>query len=399
MPLNDPGAPQSAVRKPRVRILINGTNQPDGRASFSGGDYLDGVMDVDITSNNWYTCDRFNVTLAIKPGSIYNAGWWSDQTDIAMKLEIGFLPDGALEGGANIQWTTIIQGGVDQVSVDPVQGTVTLDGRDLSYLLIESRTQEEFLNHKSSQIVTELANRHGLTPIVTATTTPVDRYYASDHTKTTHGTFHRQTTEWDLCVFLAQREQFDLFVTGRELHFQPKATPNSDPYVVRYAPASGDVGQRLSVLSLRMQRALLIAKDIQVEVRSWSTKNKEPVTAIARKTGFGRVSAGGTSRAKGGASVAQNYVYIYPNLSKDQAQQRAEQILKDLSQHERIIEFDEPGNMLFSPRRSIKLIGTNTSWDQRYFVDHIRRTLSHHSGFKQTVRAKNVDTASQIVTD
>lgn len=397
--LNDPGGPQTASRKPRVRALINGTDQTDAIASFSGGDNLPGIVDVDVTNNNWYACDRFTLTLAIVPGSPFTAAWWASQTDVAVNVQFGFLPEGLPEGGANISWTTIIQGGVDQVAIDPVLGTVQIDGRDLAYLLIESRTQEEFNNRTSSMVVTELANRHKLTPIVTATQTPVDRYYATDHTKTTLGTFHRQTTEWDLCVFLAQREGFDLFVHGRELHFQPKTAPNATPWVINYVPATADHPQRMNVSALRMQRALILAKDIQVEVRSWNTRDKNPVLAIAKKAGFGKVTASGSSRAKGGAFTAQNFVYVFPNMTKDQAQQRAEELLKTLTQHERVIEVDMPGTLTIDARSKIRLTGTGTSFDQTYFVDRIRRHISVHSGFSMNVRAKNMDTSSQITVE
>lgn len=395
--LNTPGDDQTIARKPRVRVLVNSTAQPDTVASFSGGEYLDGVIDVDMTSNNWYVCDRFNLTLALVPGTKFDANWWSAQADVALTIQIGTLPTGSPEGGANIaNWKTLVQGGADQVSIDPVSGTVSIEGRDLSYLLIESRTQEEFLNHTSSQVVTELANRHQLTPVVTATQTPVDRYYASDHTKTTLGTFHRQTTEWDMCVFLAQREGFDLYVIGRELHFQPKTLPDATPWVIRYQPASGIVQQRMNVETLRMSRSLILAKDIQVTVRSWNSKDANPVDAIAKKTGFGKVSAAGSSRAKGGAFTAQNFLYVFPGLTKDQAQQRAEQIIKDLTQHERVIEFDMPGSLDIDPRTTVLLTGTATTFDQRYHIDRIRRQISMTTGFKQTVRAKNQDSSSQV---
>jgi hypothetical protein len=397
--LNSPGDVQTHARKPRVRVLVNGTAEPDAKASFSGGSALGGVIDVDLTSNNWYVCDRFNLTLALVRGSQFDANWWSSQTDIALTVQLGYLPEGRPEGGANIKWTTLVQGGADQVAVDPAIGTVTVEGRDLSYLLIESRTQEEFLNHTSSQVVTELARRHGLTPVVTATKGPVDRFYAADHTKTTLGTFHRQVTEWDLCVFLAQREGFDLYVVGRELHFQPKTLPDATPWVIRYQPPRGDVQQRMNVQSLRMSRSLIIAKDIQVTVRSWNSKDANPVVAVAKKTGFGKVSAAGSSRAKGGAFTGQNFVYVYPGLTKDQAQQRAEQRLKELSQHERVIEFDAPGSLDIDPRTTLLLTGTGTTFDQRYHIDHIRRRISYDHGFSQSVRAKNQDSSSQITVE
>ena len=95
-----------------------------------------------------------------------------------------------------------MQGAVDSVSIDPTLGLVRLDGRDLTGSLIEARTQETFANRTSSEIAALLAGRHNLTPRVSSTTTPVGRYYQSEHDSITLSQFSRATTEWDLLVYL-----------------------------------------------------------------------------------------------------------------------------------------------------------------------------------------------------
>lgn len=390
MSINNATTPQVAWRKPRVRCLLSGTTASDATASFSGGGGV-GLIEANVTNNNWYQADRFSAHFAITPGSPYDANWWSQQTDIALTIQLGFLPPNTPEGPGNVPWQTVIEGGADQIVVDPVQGTVQVDGRDLSALLIDSRTVEAFPNHTASQIATILASRHGLTPVVTSTSTPVERFYAADKTISELGNFHRWTTEWDLLVFLAQHENFDLFVQGRELHFQPKTTANSDPWTVLYRPpqSSGAPNAasppRLDVTTLRLQRSILLAKDIEVDVLSWSTQRATTIKSIAKKTGGG-----------GNKSPVQKYVYVYPNLTRAQAQTKANAILQNLTQHERIIEFDQPGVLTIDARSAIRLVGTGTSWDQRYFIDSIQRHISFDGGFTQSVRAKNHDAASQI---
>jgi hypothetical protein len=113
-------------------------------------------------------------------------------------------------------------------------GRLQIEGRDLSSRLIENKTQEAFVNQTSSQVATTLAQRRGLTPQVTATTTLVGRYYQQDHVRDSLNQFSRTTTEWDLLIYLAQREGFDVFVKGTTLYFQPTTDPSADPYVVRW---------------------------------------------------------------------------------------------------------------------------------------------------------------------
>jgi len=390
--INAPGQPQVAARKPRIRALLSGSANPDEPASHTGGISPGGLVEATITNNNWYQADRFSATFALVPGQgVYDANWWSQQVDVSVILQIGFQPPGTVEGMGSVPWETVIQGAADDITVDPIHGIVKVDGRDLSYLLIEARSQEAFPNHTASQIATTLAQRHKLVPVVTETSTPVERYYAADHTVAELGGFHRHTTEWDLLVYLAQHEHFDLFVQGNELHFQPKASPSDDAWVVLYTPSGAAPSQgfnpspRVNVEDLRLSRSLLIAKDIEVDVVSWNQQSARNYKATAKKTGGG---------SKG--SQPQRYVYVYPNLTKAQAQVKANAILEDLTQHERVIEFRQPWILTISPRTPIRLVGTGTRWDQRYFVDSITRTINFSSGFSQTVRAKNTDTSSQV---
>lgn len=381
MALNDPNADQTSARKPRVRVLLNGVTPH-------------GLVEAQITSNNWYQCDQFTLSLALVPGSPYNARWWSQQTDVLADVQIGFLPSGQPEGAANVSWQSILQGGVDQIDVDIIQGTVSVEGRDLSYLLIESKTDEAFPNHTSSQIVTILAQRHNLTPVVTATTTLVDRYYAIDHTKAVHGAFRREQTEWDLCVYLAQREHFDLFVQGKELHFQPKTQPDATPFIVQYQAGAQGKPMRANVETLKLSRNLILAKDIEVDVSSWDSSHKKGFTVTARKTGTKRSSAAGFSSKHGAAT--QKFAYIFPNLTRAEAQMKAEALAKQITQHERVITFDQPGILGVTPRTRLLLQGTDSDWDQTYYIDVVTRTIGFDSGFTQNVRAKNMDTSSQI---
>ncbi len=155
----------------------------------------------------------FGASVALGVDEWAGASFWASEPDILLDVQF------SLDGGAS--FVSLVQGAVDSVSIDPALGLVHLDGRDLTAALIETRTRETFANRTSSEIASILAERHSLTPRVSPTTTPVGRYYQSEHDRITLDQFSHATTEWDLLVFLARQEGFDVFVQGQTLCFQP----------------------------------------------------------------------------------------------------------------------------------------------------------------------------------
>ena len=153
MPLSDVF---SASRAARLRIIIN-------------GQVLTGAIEAEVLSNNYYAADCFSVTAALGPDPWANSAFWASASSILAEVQF------SLDGGAS--FTSLIEGAVDNVSIDPTVGLVHFEGRDLAAGLIETRTQETFANQTSSEIVSILAQRHSLVPHVTPTSAPAGRYY------------------------------------------------------------------------------------------------------------------------------------------------------------------------------------------------------------------------------
>lgn len=350
----------SAWRSPALRLIANG--QP-----------IAGVVEAEVTANNHFATDRFSARIALGPDFPTVAPFWAAADQIL--VDVQFSLDGA-------GFRSLVQGLVDSVVLDPVTTLVRIEGRDLTAALIETRTQEAFANRTSSEIATLLAQRHGLTPTVTPTTTPVGRYYQNEHDRITLNQFSRATTEWDLLVFLARQEGFDVFVQGTALFFQPPQN-DADPHVLHPADLS----------DLRLQRSLTLARDIEVTVKSWNSRQKNAFAQTAKASG--RRSPGGSSL---GPQRPQRYVLVRPNLTPDQALQLAQRKLAELTQHERVVEAGMPGELTLTPRSQIVLAGTGTDFDQTYFVDAIERTLSPQTGFTQRIRAKNSSPRTETTT-
>ena len=348
-------------RSPRLRALANGR-------------IVTAAIQAEVTANNHYAADRFAITLALGSNTFEQAGFWAAQPDIAIEIQF------SLNGGASFQ--SLIQGAVDTVMIDIVTGQLRLEGRDLAARLIEARTQETFANRTASEIATLLADRHGLTPVVSATTTPVGRYYENEHDRITLGQFSRATTEWDLLVFLAQQEHAEVFVVGNELHFEVDQNNAGQLSPVQTIRPS-------DLIDLHLERSLTLARDIEVVVKSWNSHNQSAFTQTARASrhkGSGISAAGQGGQA---STPSQRYVYVRPNLTPDDALKLAQQKLAELTRHERVIEFSMPGELSVTPRSRLALLGTNTEFDQLYHVDTIDRRLNIETGFTQRIRAKN----------
>lgn len=349
--------PSSSIRQPRLLATVNGV--PVANA-----------VSARIASNNFYAADRFSLVAAL--GSSTPFDWLSADR---MDVQIGV----ALSGGAE----TLIEGEADQVEVDPIRRTATLTGRDLTARLIEARTQESFSNRTASEIATLLAQRRGLAADIARTTTPVGRYWQLQRDRITLDQFSRATTEWDLLVTLAGLEGFDVWVSGRTLHFRPRAATPAPSATLRATP--GPLGGA-NVTALRLERALTLSRDIEVVVKSWNARQQQSFLRRARR------------RRGGGTGEPQRYVYIVPNLTPDEALKLAQRRLEELTRHERRITADMPGDVTLTPRQRIRLDGTGTDFDQDYWIDEITRTLHPTLGFTQTLLARNASTGSQATT-
>ncbi len=339
--------PLSSLRTPTLTVLADGTPLPN-------------LMDADILANAHFAAARFRLRLATDPATA--AALLQPGTILDVQFSLGGAP------------TSLIQGEADTIRSDVLNRTVEIDGRDLTARLLDSRTQETFSNQTASEIAKALAARHGLTAQVTATTTLAGRYYAAEHDRLTLGQFSRTTTEWDLLTFLAAREGFEAYVSGQTLTFAPlgsaATTLTLDPSLC---------------LSLSLEHTLTLARDIEVTVKSWNTRQQAAVTQTAKSSGQSR---------RGGPP--QRIVVIRPNLSPDDALQLATRILADLSAHERLVHAELPGELALTPRTRVQLTGTGTDFDQLYYVAELDRHFSVDHGFTERLRLKNTPPSAGI---
>ncbi len=319
-----PGSP----RQPRLQVLADGVALP-------------GAIQAEVSSNNHLAADRFRLRLVA--GGL-------DPALLRGRLDV----QAGLDGG----WISLLLGTADSLCLDPIGGTLDVEGRDLSAALVEARVNETFANQTSSEIATTFAGRHGLQADVTATSIPVGRYYGSEHDRLTLGQFARAATEWDLLAALAGQEGFDLFMDGPRLHFGPAAT--NAPLVLRVQDC----------VSLEVEHRPALG-DTQVQVQSWGTRAGVAVTA----------TSGAGSRRHG---------VVRPNLPADQAQRLADRTRADLQRHEWQVHATVPGELAITARSQVALQGAGAAWDRVLQVAEVSRHLDARRGFVQRLVLQGV---------
>ncbi|MDR3520435.1 MAG: hypothetical protein P4L54_02350 [Acidocella sp.] len=321
---------------PQVRVTINGMN-------------VQGVTGIMVEQTGYYAADRFAIELAMGAAPLFDAGYYSELGLAEIIIEVANYQAG---------FVGLMTGQIDNIKIDFASNLVSLSGRDLSARLIDAEISETFVNQTSSQIAGTLAVRHGLTPNVTATSTPIGQYYELDHARSVLGLNSRSGSEWDLMVQLAQLENFSLSIVGETLNFL------------------NQVLQQPTLLNVQdcMELSIDLATTLPTTtiVKSWNTRNKAALTQSA-----GAVSGGKTTLIK-------------PNLTTEQAQLIASNHLMALTAHSGIMTAKIPGELELLPAARILLAGTESSLDQIYMTDSIVRRISVADGFTQMIRAHAV---------
>jgi phage protein D len=310
-----------------------------------------GVKSISVMNDLYLGANRFSVSVAITDNSAAN---WS-AVPLSVEVQIG------LDNG----WTSLILGDADSLEIDAIRRNVTLAGRDLTARFLMSQTQQTFENQTSSEIVSAIVSRHGLVPDVTTTSTLIGRYFGNSRTRTAMYQNSRATSDWDLLVWLAEIEGFDIWVDGSTVHFSPPTTAGP---ALTVCPSD--------CLDLSLHRSLDIAAGVSVEVKSWDCQTQQSVSQ--------------TLSTAASSSPGMNLVIVRPNLPTADATLMAQQALAQMSKHERVVSFTMPGDLTSAPRMMMELANTGTDFDGTYQVSEIERSLSLREGFVQHVQARSV---------
>jgi phage protein D len=366
-------------------VIDFGSRQPICQVRING--ILVNFIDLEISSPSYYEADTFELTLAQKdfPPEM-DVNFWDNNQAFLVEVYAGFLSNTT----GNSTFELMLTAQVDNLEIEIERGIYLLTGRDLTAKFIDNKTSEKFQNLTSSQVATLLANRRGLTPNVTATSTPVGYFYNNDHVQ-----LAVEKTEWDILVYLAQKENFLVFVTGTTLNFVPVPTEQTTPYLLTWvAPNALNGSPFANVKSLKLQKSMTLAKDIIVEVRSWNQQEKKGFTVKVKGVPNQKTFISSKAQPIGDAQVNS---FEIGGLTKEQALQYAQQKLRELSRFQRLIEAEAVGDNALKKDSIIKLTGTGTDYDQFYYPSRVTRKWNLEDGYEMTIEAKNSSPISTVI--
>jgi phage protein D len=347
----------SRVRTPALQVLL--ANQ-----------VLTGVKSIETTNTSHFAADTFRITAALSglPPAL-GLNYWDKSFGDELDVRGGFTSDTPLP--------SLVYGQVDDVEVDIVERTLTLTGRDLTARMIDTKTTVTYQDKRASDIATQIAINHGLTPNVQQTAFKVTgTYYQIINALHLQG-----RSDWDLLVVLAQHEGFDLWVSGHTLNFQPPLALTSDPYILLWSDEGQ--GNRVSnALDIKLGRSQTLARDVVVNVASWNQAQGKVFKATVKKSQANKASNQSTVNP-------QTYNFWPPNLDQVQVNQFANAKAEEITRHERVIHASLPGDGLLATRGLVKLVGTGSAWDQVYYPDTVRREISFERGYRMELSAKN----------
>ncbi len=403
-----------AARSPRCRLVV-------------GGQTVGGVVSASVTSNSYFSADTWSAKVALGPDASRDAEWWGTQAEVECEVLFSLGSD---------EFRSLIVGTADSVEIDEPEGLLSLHGRDFTAKLQNSPVLDDYHNQRASDIARKFAAENGLAADVEDTPGTVGQLIDTDGAAASTGEFTHATDQWSYLCFLAQQYPgFYVRVVGRVLTFKrmPESAPVTPgsrrvmPSVLTWAKPGVDAAALATVRgrslfnakTLRVERDLTRAKDIEVVVRSWRGSEARQFEVVARrqKAEVRRERSGepkaddplarelaelpsdsvfadrtkpktANDRAPLKQSGIHRYIIERPGLTHDQALQLAEAKLKEASLHERKIVVGMPGEIDLSPTDTVRLVGHSTGWDQDYYVDSIERRLSV-AGFEQTLTCKN----------
>jgi phage protein D len=371
------GIPAPDARAPRIAMRIDGQDVP-------------GLIEFVVCNNSYRAADTFSAQLSMTGWGAggaavvglppaYGPAFWA-ATD-AIDFELLAWLDGRTPP------TSIIRGLVDRIEFSFDHTTIAVRGRDYSSGFIDAKTSEKFADQTLSQIAVTLAARHPLPGgaamqvSATSTTTKAGDYYRAAHVALTD-----EVSEWTLLQWLAEQEGLDVWVAGQTLYVQPPPGVEVPPLGILYQPpSSADPVAQATATQIRVERVLTLSRDIVVTVRSWNHGQKCAIEVTRRGT---KVLNPGQKNTTQGLPP-HTYIFTIPGLTQVQAEQYAANKLAELSQHERVVTVPNlPAVPDLTVRRMVRVSGTQTAFDQDYFITEIVRRFGWNACCME-IRATN----------
>jgi Phage tail baseplate hub (GPD) len=349
------------------------------------------VLSLDVDQTATSSADTMNAELSM-------AGVPGIEQIVASAPEIDV--SAAVKAGADSG--VLFTGTVDNISCDFDRRTVSISARDKTKGMAGKKSTEDFRNKTASQIVSEIAGRHGLSPAMDTTADMAGKKFNVDHVLLTN-----HVSEWTVVQHLADREGKVAFVQQDKLYFKELDDESFGLVTVIYVPPTDLNHAASNVLRLTGSRNMEAGKPSECHVRSWNVKKKKAYHGQDEGGGGGggggAFDGGRNSQGLGGAGGivggdrigggsgggAKNvYEYSHPQLDQSQCDKMAKKRLRESRRQEMTIELEMVGSASVRPPKRLSLTGTLTAFDQLYFIDSVRHRIDE-GGYTMSITAKN----------
>lgn len=356
------------VRRPRSMVKLNDAAVP-------------GCIDWTVSNNSFSEADTFRVKYAasLMPAS-FNANTLSRSTEVFLEIMAGFPTDPDKPDPSELH--SLIYGRVDDIEYDPFERSFVLTGRDLTAVFIDSKITSQYVHQVSTDIVQSLAHSHQLQVESIVTTTQVGTYYNNDQVQLQAG-----RSEWDLLLYLAQKEGCVVYVSGKTLFFEKFSTDTNSPFDIVWDQPDDETGCPVSnVIDLTFERDLTVGRGITVTARSPNRTTGKPTVASYPSNPRG-IQAG---KASSFGSVQAYYFNLSADQTPTQVQAFAKARYDAILSHEVKLRARLPADNSLSIQGAIRVQGTGTAFDQIYYPRLIERQMSMDEGYTMTVEAQSV---------
>lgn len=334
------------------------------------GQYVlpDDVVGCDVDNTLYMAADSFEVTVS---NDDLKSDWFRKKQQV--KIYYGYVdPTNWGVGDLDHVFTGIIDG--VQPKWSKTEGEIVqLVGRDYSAPLIDTVFSMAFANRTGSQIATILAEKYGLTPLITPTTTIMTK------------DVYQNKQEWDVLQTIAAREGFVCYVTkDLQLYFGPRQ--ESDSVVVGTVSAKG-IGQSGSEISFDDSSVGVINV---VTVMHWH--GKQLIQASAQNVAL--------IQAMGG-QVVEKIITDSKATTNALAQLFAANYLHQYSRQAVTGTItDAPGNTLYVAEKKLTITDAGR-FSGLYYLEEVKHKFSKGSGFTVDLDLTNIrpDDAEQYKQD
>jgi len=319
----------------------------DITATISAGGLSVAPISVDCDFNMTRSAGTFHAVMSLNDPN--NApDYWA--TAAPIEVEITIL-------GQNL-----FTGQVDMVSFDYHAGTIGINGRDLSALLMDKTTTETFDNRSRASVVQELAGRAGL-GFAGGSSGMVGDDAGKEWESKHRAALEEARSLWSIIDNYAKIEGVSAYVLGRTLYYGDVAGGNAGSF--NFRPQSQGQAASANFCDIQFRRNMALAKTLKVTVSGYHAKKKRKIRGDATKPG-----QGGEMEIK---------THRYNNGDDGEAGTIAQNTLKDWADKEFGCTVTIPGDP--SKRNGATMSISGTALDGSYTLEGIHHAVSIHAPY------------------